>query len=271
MSTTTTTTTTTKATTTTSSSSSWNYSLNNEWDIDKEENDVYESSQQLIDFVDTNAFKSLRDFVQQCEEVLQRSERHGHNQSIRRSSDTATKHHHHHQQQQSRRLLHRLIVTSALGLVECVQWLLECGADPTVSLAYGREQWTALHYAAATRQVHALAVLLTATPGSTLTIDTLRDNSPLHYTPLDLLSIDLQQTPCRVCCPVCIPHQVWSWGSGSEWLLGHGDPLDRPSPKRIKALEDEHVISLTTTSRYCAALTASGTFNHTTPLHSPKH
>jgi hypothetical protein len=253
----------TTTTTTTTTTMSCNYSLNDEWDSDKEENVVSESSQQLADLVDISTLKSLREFVQQCEEVLQRSERHGYNQSIRRSNDIATKHYNHHQQQ-SRRLLHRLIVTSALGLVECVQWLLECGADPTVSLAYGRERWTALHYAAATRQVHVLAALLTATPHTILTIDTLRDNSPLHYTPLDLLSIDLEQTPRTSSrCPVCIPHQVWSWGSGSEWLLGHGDPLDRPSPKRIKALEDEHVISLTTTSRCCAALAASGTFNHT--------
>jgi hypothetical protein len=225
-----------------------------EQDIDyiQEENDVLKSADQAEHLVDFETLRPWRDFVQRCENAMQKSED-AHTLHVQASNVSAT--------ERQKRLTYRLIVASALGLVDCVRWLLERGADPTVAVTHGRDHWTALHYAAATRHVHVLATLLTTSPRVALVIDSLCDNSPQHYTPFDLLSIDLQQTPREVRQTTCTPHEVWSWGSGTEWLLGHGDPLDRHAPKRIRTLEGEHVVSLATTSRCCAALTVSGTYN----------
>jgi alpha-tubulin suppressor-like RCC1 family protein len=38
--------------------------------------------------------------------------------------------------------------------------------------------------------------------------------------------------------------ELFSWGTGEDGLLGHGDTNDQPSPKRVEVLRDVRVSSV---------------------------
>jgi alpha-tubulin suppressor-like RCC1 family protein len=52
--------------------------------------------------------------------------------------------------------------------------------------------------------------------------------------------------------------QLFSWGYGQNGLLGHGDKLDQPSPKRVEALRDIRVISVSAAGCHALALAGDG-------------
>ena len=51
---------------------------------------------------------------------------------------------------------------------------------------------------------------------------------------------------------------VWSCGSGGFGKLGHGDLQSQPRPKKIEALADQRVVTLSAGTRHSLALTANG-------------
>jgi alpha-tubulin suppressor-like RCC1 family protein len=52
--------------------------------------------------------------------------------------------------------------------------------------------------------------------------------------------------------------QLFSWGSGEHGPLGHGDERNQPSPKRIEALRDVQVSSVSAGRCHVLALTEDG-------------
>jgi alpha-tubulin suppressor-like RCC1 family protein len=52
--------------------------------------------------------------------------------------------------------------------------------------------------------------------------------------------------------------ELFSWGSGKNWRLGHGDTQDQPSPKRIEALKGVRVSSVSVGCYHALALTEDG-------------
>jgi alpha-tubulin suppressor-like RCC1 family protein len=52
--------------------------------------------------------------------------------------------------------------------------------------------------------------------------------------------------------------QLFSWGSGRNLQLGHGDTQDQPSPKRIEALRGVRVSSAARGWYHLVALTEDG-------------
>jgi E3 ubiquitin-protein ligase HERC2 len=52
--------------------------------------------------------------------------------------------------------------------------------------------------------------------------------------------------------------QLFLWGSGEHGLLGHGDKLNQPSPKRVEALRGNWVSSVSVEELHAMALTIDG-------------
>jgi alpha-tubulin suppressor-like RCC1 family protein len=52
--------------------------------------------------------------------------------------------------------------------------------------------------------------------------------------------------------------EVFSWGAVEDYLLGHGDEQNQPSPKRIEALRSVRVSSLAASNCHALALTEDG-------------
>ncbi|KAL1519450.1 hypothetical protein AB1Y20_022972 [Prymnesium parvum] len=52
---------------------------------------------------------------------------------------------------------------------------------------------------------------------------------------------------------------LWSWGSGDDGVLGHGDMLARREPSRCAALAAERMVGVACGSRHTLALSAGGT------------
>lgn len=50
---------------------------------------------------------------------------------------------------------------------------------------------------------------------------------------------------------------MFSWGSGSEGRLGHGDIRDHRKPTEIAALRDRHVTTVEAGTVYSCALTGT--------------
>jgi alpha-tubulin suppressor-like RCC1 family protein len=52
--------------------------------------------------------------------------------------------------------------------------------------------------------------------------------------------------------------ELFSWGRGKNWLLGHGDTQDQPSPKRVEALQGVPVSSVAVGESHALALAEDG-------------
>ena len=51
---------------------------------------------------------------------------------------------------------------------------------------------------------------------------------------------------------------VWSWGSGDEGKLGHGDTHDQLLPKKVEALAGLRVVDVSAGNDHSLAITADG-------------
>lgn len=59
----------------------------------------------------------------------------------------------------------------------------------------------------------------------------------------------------KIVTDIYIGYRVYSWGWGVHGQLGHGDPEDQLTPKRIEALSDKQITSIS--GGYCHTLALS--------------
>ena len=61
-------------------------------------------------------------------------------------------------------------------------------------------------------------------------------------------------------CAVAAAGELFTWGSGWDWRLGHGDSADQLAPKRVEALQDEWVVAVSHADRHTVAATRGGVY-----------
>ncbi|KAL6078169.1 PH, RCC1 and FYVE domains-containing protein 1 [Balamuthia mandrillaris] len=110
--------------------------------------------------------------------------------------------------------------------------------------------WTPLHCAVGLRNLPCVVLLVKA--GALLDAPDKKNE-----TPLDMICASLPSVTEGTHCPPPIG-EIYTWGEGSNYSLGHGDPYFRERPKRIKRLEGVDIVQLSTSHYSTACVTRSG-------------
>lgn len=64
--------------------------------------------------------------------------------------------------------------------------------------------------------------------------------------------------------------QIYSWGSGANYRLGHGSDETVTTPKLISSIKG-HVVDIAVGSKHCIAITDSGLVSITVPQRMSLH
>lgn len=142
---------------------------------------------------------------------------------------------------------------------------LAAAAPSAVTAREHTRQWTPLHYAAAGASMGAAAVLLRH--GAVLDAPDVRGRTP-HY----ILHIALnweeygdllrgeEEDSDTVHGDVAPqkPREVYSWGNGAAYELGHGVPEEREHMRRVRTLAGTDCVALALAGTHAAAVTADG-------------
>ena len=125
-----------------------------------------------------------------------------------------------------------LHLASYSGHYENIKLLCSYAADTNMK-DKSKTQWTACHWAAITGNIRIL--LLLCENGGKLDITDNNDKTPLDY----LLQAQKGERIKRD-----FDLMVFTWGSGVNYQLGHGDQDRKLTPKKVKALEGKQIIQI---------------------------
>jgi alpha-tubulin suppressor-like RCC1 family protein len=89
-------------------------------------------------------------------------------------------------------------------------------------------------------------------------VDASTESSKYQYNPLDQMYIELSRILYDKHDEEVHLSELFSYGDGSHFQLGHGDSMPRHTPKKVKALEGENIALLACSDVHSAALTSDG-------------
>lgn len=115
-----------------------------------------------------------------------------------------------------------LHLASIQGSQEIVEMLLNKGANPNIKDR--KKNWTAAHFASYHGKLRVLLLLL---PFSK------KDTDTSGRTPLDLLYAGFEKRQIYNTVPEQVSNELFTWGSGVNFQLGHGTPDYREQPKLV--------------------------------------
>lgn len=155
---------------------------------------------------------------------------------------------------QERCIQKRLLIASALGLEDVVERLVYSGADPCFK--QNKFGFSALNFAASTRQLMVLLKLMQKRKMAD--VDASIESSKYQYNPLDQVYIELSHRLHDKHDEGIHMGELFSFGDGSHFQLGHGDSMPRQIPKKVKTLDGEDIAVLSSSDMHSAALTSNG-------------
>ena len=89
-------------------------------------------------------------------------------------------------------------------------------------------------------------------------VDASIESSKYQYNPLDLLYIELSRRLYDKHDDDIHLSELFSFGDGSHFQLGHGDSMPRQIPKKVKTLDGEDIAVLSCSDVHSAVLTSAG-------------
>lgn len=113
-----------------------------------------------------------------------------------------------------------------------------------------------MNFASSTRQLMALLNLMQKRKMTD--VDASIESSKYQYNPLDQLYIELSHRLFDKHDEDIRMSELFSFGDGSHFQLGHGDSMPRQIPKKVKTLDGEDVAILAGSDMHSAALTSNG-------------
>jgi alpha-tubulin suppressor-like RCC1 family protein len=89
-------------------------------------------------------------------------------------------------------------------------------------------------------------------------VDASIESSKYQYNPLDQVYIELSHRLHDKHDEYIHMGELFSFGDGSHFQLGHGDSMPRQIPKKVKTLDGEDIAVLSSSDMHSAALTSNG-------------